>query len=49
MDAKKCYKDVTIVLQGCNAVTWFNEDVIRVKHGIIRLQQKRYKSVAWFK
>ena len=30
---QKCYKDVTKVLLGYNAVTWFNKDVIRVLQG----------------
>ena len=44
--------DVTEVLQECNAVTWFNKDVIKVlqvqgcKNGIIRLQQTCCKGIA---
>ena len=30
---QKCHNGVTKVLQGCNAVTWFNKDVIRVLQG----------------
>ena len=34
-DAAKVLYDVTRVLQECNAVRWFNEDVIKVLQGCI--------------
>ena len=48
-DAAKVLYDVTKVLQECNAVTWFNKDVIKsatgMYHRMIRLQQMCCKSV----
>ena len=33
-------KDVTKVLQGCNAVAWFNKDVVKVS-GLARVPAAR--------